>query len=94
MSIKQAFPVIAATLVGVLAAIVYLMTPVANGFEFVRKMREREASDAIPIVVVTAKEITDADRQRLKGGVVGLIQKSGLEGESLLARLRERIDVA
>ena len=33
----------------------------------------------------------DEDRQRLNGDVVGLIQKSGLDRESLLAQLREQI---
>jgi hypothetical protein len=45
-------------------------------------------------VVVTAKDITDDDRRRLNGDVVGLIQKSGLDRESLLAQLREEVAAA
>jgi len=55
-----------------------LMMPVMDGFEFVVEMRRRDASGAIPIVVVTAKDITEEDRQRLTGDVVGLIEKGGV----------------
>ena len=43
------------------------------------------------IVVVTAKDITDDDRQRLNGDVVWLIQKGGLDRDSVLEQLREQI---
>jgi CheY-like chemotaxis protein len=62
-----------------------------DGFEFVMEMRERDASRAIPIVVVTAKDVTEEDRQRLNGDVVGLIQKGGLDRETMLALLREQV---
>ena len=57
-------------------------------------MRKRDASRAIPVVVVTAKDITDEDRRRLSGGVVGLIEKSGLDRESLLTQLHELVAAA
>jgi CheY-like chemotaxis protein len=68
------------------------MMPVMDGFEFVLEMRKLETSRSIPIVVVTAKDITDEDRRRLNGGVVGLIEKSGLDRESLLAQVLEQAD--
>jgi hypothetical protein len=68
-----------------------LMMPVMDGFEFVMEMRKRDASRAIPIVVVTAKDVTDEDRRRLNGDVAGLIQKSGLDREAMLALLREQV---
>ncbi len=68
-----------------------LMMPVMDGFEFVMAMRKVEAWRSIPIVVVTAKDITEEDRGRLNGDVAGLIQKSGLDRESLLAQLREQV---
>jgi hypothetical protein len=71
-----------------------LMMPVMDGFEFVIELRKVEAWRGIPIVVVTAKDITDDDRRRLNGDVVGLIQKSGLDRESLLAQLREEVAAA
>jgi signal transduction histidine kinase/DNA-binding response OmpR family regulator len=68
-----------------------LMMPVMDGFEFVMEMHKLDSSPHIPIVVVTAKDITEEDRRRLNGSVVGLIEKGGLDRESLLAQLREQV---
>jgi len=68
-----------------------LMMPVMDGFEFVLQMRRREAFASIPIVVVTAKQITPEDRTRLNGGIVGLIEKGGLDQQSLLTQLLTQI---
>ncbi len=68
-----------------------LMMPVMDGFEFVMEMHKLDSSPAIPIVVVTAKDVTEEDRRRLNGDVVGLIEKGGLDRESLLAQLREQV---
>jgi signal transduction histidine kinase/DNA-binding response OmpR family regulator len=71
-----------------------LMMPVMDGFEFVLEMRKRQDARVIPIVVVTAKDVTEADRRRLDGDVVGLIQKRGMDRESLLAQVREQVVTA
>jgi hypothetical protein len=71
-----------------------LMMPVMDGFEFVLEMRKVEGWRAIPIVVVTAKDITEEDRARLNGDVVGLIQRRGVDQESLLAQIREQVAAA
>jgi CheY-like chemotaxis protein len=68
-----------------------LMMPVMDGFEFVMEMHKLDSSKSIPIVVVTAKDVTEEDRRRLNGDVVGLIQRGGLDRESLLALLREQV---
>jgi CheY-like chemotaxis protein len=71
-----------------------LMMPVMDGFAFVTEIRKTEAWRAIPIVVVTAKDLTDEDRRRLSGEVAGLIQKGGMDRESLLAQIREHVAAA
>jgi len=68
-----------------------LMMPVMDGFEFVMEMRKLDPAQKVPIVVITAKDITPEDRERLNGGVVGLIEKGGLDPESLLATLRDQM---
>ena len=68
-----------------------LMMPVMDGFEFVMEMRQLDAVRGVPIVVVTAKDVTEEDRRRLNGDVVGLIQKGGLDRESLLEQIRELV---
>jgi CheY-like chemotaxis protein/anti-sigma regulatory factor (Ser/Thr protein kinase) len=68
-----------------------LLMPVMDGFEFVVEMRKVEAWRATPVVVVTAKSLTDDDRRRLEGAVVALIEKSGVDRESLVERIREQV---
>jgi len=68
-----------------------LMMPVMDGFEFVVEMHKRDSPRAIPVVVVTAKDITEEDRRRLNGDVVGLIEKGGLDRESLLEQICEQV---
>jgi signal transduction histidine kinase/DNA-binding response OmpR family regulator len=68
-----------------------LMMPVMDGFEFVLEMRRQSPANGIPIVVVTAKDITEEDRQRLNGGVVGLIERGGLDQDSLVELLRKQV---
>jgi signal transduction histidine kinase/DNA-binding response OmpR family regulator len=68
-----------------------LMMPVMDGFDFVLKMRQRDTTSEVPIVVVTAKDVTEEDRRRLNGGVVGLIEREGLGQDSLVELLRKQV---
>jgi signal transduction histidine kinase/DNA-binding response OmpR family regulator len=68
-----------------------LMMPVMDGFEFVSEVRKEPAWHSVPIIVVTAKDLTEEDRQRLKGSVVGLIEKSGVGQEQLLRHIRDLV---
>jgi len=68
-----------------------LRMPVMDGFEFVMELRKAEAWRGIPIVVVTARDLTEEDRNRLNGEVAGLIEKGGMDRESLLAQLRAQV---
>jgi CheY-like chemotaxis protein len=67
-----------------------LLMPVMDGFEFVLEMRRRDPARQIPIVVVTAKDITEEDRRRLNGGVMGLIEREGLDQDALVEMIREQ----
>jgi GAF domain-containing protein/DNA-binding response OmpR family regulator len=53
-----------------------LMMPKMDGFEFLDELRRRPERQDIPVVVITAKDLTDADRDRLNGGIARIIQKS------------------
>jgi CheY-like chemotaxis protein len=68
-----------------------LMMPEMDGFEFVTEFRRREAWRAIPIVVVTAKDLSGADRERLNGYVHKILQKGTHSREQLLAEVRELV---
>ncbi len=68
-----------------------LMMPEMDGFEFVTEFRRHEAWRAIPIVVITAKDLSGADRERLNGYVQKILQKGAHSREQLLAEVRELV---
>ena len=59
-----------------------LMMPEMDGFEFIDALRARPGWHAIPIVVVTAKDVTDEDRQRLNGSVGQVLRRRRIAGRS------------
>jgi signal transduction histidine kinase/DNA-binding response OmpR family regulator/ligand-binding sensor domain-containing protein len=61
-----------------------LMMPEMDGFEFMQELRKRPACRQVPVVVITAKDITEEDRRRLNGGVARILQKSQLSMEDLV----------
>ncbi|MBM4287690.1 MAG: response regulator [Deltaproteobacteria bacterium] len=70
-----------------------LMMPEMDGFQFVDYVREHEAWRAIPIVVVTAKDLTPEDRLRLNGYVTDIIQKDARGQEELLAEVSKMVKI-
>ena len=68
-----------------------LMMPEVDGFDFLVALRRQPAWQAIPVVVVTAKEITDEDRHRLNGSVKRILQKRGSHRDDLLAAVRDQV---
>jgi signal transduction histidine kinase/CheY-like chemotaxis protein len=73
------------------AIILDLMMPEMDGFEFVDELRKNEEWRDIPIIVVTAKDITDEDRLRLNGYVQKTLQKGNYSRDELLKDIRESI---
>ena len=54
-----------------------LMMPEMDGFEFLDEMRRRAEWRDIPVLVVTAKDLTTEDRRRLNGCVERVLEKRG-----------------
>ena len=67
-----------------------LMMPVMHGFEFMERLRENEATRDVPVVVLTAKELTTTEREFLSAHAQRVVQKSG-EGASALLPLVRRV---
>jgi PAS domain S-box-containing protein len=65
-----------------------LMMPVMDGFDFLLRYRDLEGCASTPIIVVTAMDLGEEDRQRLAGGVERIIEKGGLTKEQLLAHVQ------
>ena len=66
-----------------------LMMPKMDGFEFLDELRGRPDWQDIPVVVITAKDLTNEDRNRLNGGVERIIQKS--DRDEMLRQLSREI---
>jgi adenylate cyclase len=68
-----------------------LMMPEMNGFEFLQELRASPETIDIPVIVVTAADLTEADRLRLNGGVEQVLQKSEFDREKLLDEVRRQV---
>jgi signal transduction histidine kinase/DNA-binding response OmpR family regulator len=68
-----------------------LMMPEMNGFTFLESLRQDVAWRSIPIVVVTAKDLTLEDLQYLNGHVQYIVRKEPHAREDLLHELGDRI---
>jgi signal transduction histidine kinase/DNA-binding response OmpR family regulator len=69
-----------------------LMMPEMDGFEFVAELRKSESGRKIPVVVVTAKELTEDDRRRLNGQVRRVLHKGSFSREELSSELRRALE--
>jgi len=66
-----------------------LMMPEMDGFEFADQVRRHPEWRAIPIVVVTAHDLSARERLRLNGYVETILQKADDSREELLTRVRD-----
>ena len=62
-----------------------------NGFEFLAEFRKDAAMRRVPVVVVTAADLTEEDRRRLNGAVERILQKAAYSNVELMDELRELI---
>ncbi|HYT59607.1 MAG TPA: response regulator [Haliangiales bacterium] len=68
-----------------------LMMPVMNGFDFIRELRKNKDWQDIPVVILTAKDLTVEDRQQLRGNVERILQKGDYNREQLLSEVRDLV---
>jgi signal transduction histidine kinase/CheY-like chemotaxis protein/HAMP domain-containing protein len=65
-----------------------LMMPEIDGFEVLEKVRGRSATKAIPVLILTAKDLTPEDFKRLSANhIQQLVQKGDVDQESLLLKI-------
>jgi CheY-like chemotaxis protein len=68
-----------------------LMMPEMDGFEFLDALRQDQSRRAIPVVVITARTLSDDDRRRLTGGVERVLQKGAFSRDDLLREIRHLV---
>ena len=66
-----------------------LIMPEMDGFELLEELRHDEVWRRLPVVVVTAAELSDEDHERLNGSVLKVLHKTGTSREALLGELHE-----
>jgi signal transduction histidine kinase/CheY-like chemotaxis protein len=64
-----------------------LMMPEMDGFELVAALQAKPAWREIPVIVVTALDLTAEDRRRLSGGVKQILSKRAFPLAELMARV-------
>jgi len=69
-----------------------LMMPNIDGFGVVDAMKEDEHLADIPIIIVTAKELSASEKSRLSGRVEALMQKGTFMEDDLLEGILEALD--
>ncbi len=65
-----------------------LMMPEMDGFQFAEAVHARKDLRDVPIIVLTAKDLTPEDKQRLTGNVTTILQKQTASPEDLQHELR------
>jgi CheY-like chemotaxis protein len=70
------------------------MMPEMDGFEFLVAMRSHPEWRDIPVLVVTAKDLTAEERSRLNGDVERVLQKGSFALDELLREIGRILPVS
>src|SRR4029077_5206623 len=71
-----------------------LMMPGVTGFDVVEALRGDKATRSIPIMVLTAKSLTEADIRQLNGHVSTILRRGSTGAADLLGLLRQVVKFA
>jgi CheY-like chemotaxis protein len=75
------------------AIVLDLMMPEMDGFEVLDTIHSQEAASRVPVLVLTAKDLTLEEFKRLKGkNIKQLVQKGDVARERLLSKIRVMLD--
>jgi CheY-like chemotaxis protein len=70
-----------------------LIMPGVTGFDVVEQLRSDDSTRSIPIMVLTAKQLTDEDKKQLNGYVAAVFERNSLAGPELISWLRQLVGV-
>jgi len=66
-----------------------LTMPIMDGFTVLEHIKSDPRTEKIPVIVVSAKDITQTDRERLSGRIEGLYQKGSLPVQAFVSQVVE-----
>jgi len=65
-----------------------LSMPGMTGFQVAARLKEREATARIPILVFTARDLSESERDQLRTGVNGIVMKGSAAGARLISAIQ------
>lgn len=65
-----------------------LIMPEMDGFEFNEELRRHETWRSIPVIIITSKDLTAEERERLNGNVERILRKESYDFPDLLSELQ------
>jgi threonine synthase len=68
-----------------------LMMPEVDGFTVLDTLKNDKELSTVPVIVVTAKELTPIERQRLSGKVQSLLQKGDFTDQDIVDEMLEAL---
>jgi PAS domain S-box-containing protein len=71
-----------------------LMMPDVDGFQFIEYLRKKEQWQSIPIIVITAMDLTPTERKRLNGSVQKVMQKGAYSRQDLLNEISHLMGIS
>ncbi|HND47715.1 MAG TPA: GAF domain-containing protein, partial [Anaerolineales bacterium] len=71
-----------------------IMMPKLDGFGVIERLREKPETRELPIIVISAKELTDDEIARLRESVVLIMRKQGFDGEKLAQEIKHTVQHA
>jgi signal transduction histidine kinase/CheY-like chemotaxis protein len=71
-----------------------LMMPEMDGFQLVAEMQKNPAWRRIPVIVITARDLTKEDRARLDSGIATVLMKESFSPANLIERVRQVVTKA
>ena len=70
-----------------------LMMPEMDGFEFMDEFRSYSFGADVPVIIITAKDLTNSDRELLSGRVSQILLKGSYSLEDLLAEVKKYLPI-
>lgn len=68
-----------------------LMLPDVSGEELLERFKRDDELGEIPVVIMTAKDLLPAERERLMGKIISLFQKASLDRQALIEHVDETL---